>query len=101
VLGVKLLMVEDPEAMARYTDKIPKRNEDCAHYDTAITFKFTRRHMRKIGLKGLKIRWSDARRKLRAARVQGGTNSRKNMTALQASAIARKAARARWKKATS
>jgi hypothetical protein len=31
VLGVRLLMVEDPKAMARYTDELPKRVEHCAH----------------------------------------------------------------------
>ena len=98
VLGVKLLMVEDPEAMARYTDKLPKRNKSCVHNGAAITFTFSRRHMQKIGQKGSKVRWKAAR-KMHTAAVQGGTNSRKNMTARQARALARKAARARWAKA--
>jgi hypothetical protein len=31
LLGVKLVVVEDPEALARYTSRLPTRNESCVH----------------------------------------------------------------------
>jgi hypothetical protein len=43
----------------------------------------------------MKVRWAAAR-KIRAAAVKGGTNSRKNLTRRQASALARRAANSRW-----
>jgi len=98
VLGVRLLMVEDPKAMAQYTDKFAKRVEHCAHDGAAIRFSFSRRFMRKIGLKGAQVRWAKVRKMHTAVRI-AGVNSRKNMTAAAASAIARKAAKVRWAKA--
>lgn len=47
VLGVKLVMVEDPIAMAKYTDKLPKRNESCVHNGAAITINSAARICRK------------------------------------------------------
>jgi hypothetical protein len=98
-LSIKLIVVEDERALALYGKRLENSNQSCAHYNDAITFKFTRRHMQKIGRKGLQIRWSESQRKIRAARVNGGSKSRKNMTPQQASAIARKAIQARWAKA--
>ena len=78
ILGVKLLMVEDPETMARYASRLPKRREEFVHAGTVH-----------IALSG---------KHMRAIRRKGGLNSRKYVSAREASALARKAARARWKK---
>jgi hypothetical protein len=105
VLGVKLLMVEDRETIERmnrlaiykFGKPLQPRNEGCVHNGAAIAFKFSRAYMQKIGKKGAQVRWK-AERKIRAAAVKGGTNSRKNMTPRQASELARKAILARWAK---
>jgi hypothetical protein len=79
ILGVKLLMVEDPETMARYASRLYKRDENFVHAAT-VHFALSGRHMRAI-------------------RRKGGANSRKYMSARQASALARRAANVRWAKA--
>jgi hypothetical protein len=78
VLGVRLLMVEDEEAMQKYSGKLDQRVEHAVHDGAAIRFSFSRRFMRKIGLKGAEVRWSRVR---------------------QRSAAASRAAKARWAKA--
>jgi hypothetical protein len=97
-LGMKLIAVVDEEAVARFASRVPVRNEACTHYNDVITLRLTRRHMQKLGQNGAQVRWAAAR-KMHAAAVKGGTNSRKNMTRRQASELARKAAIARWAKA--
>jgi hypothetical protein len=79
VLGVKLVMVESRPAMERYGNRLPKRNDSCVHAGT-VHFALSGKHMRAI-------------------RRKGGQNSRKYMSAREARALARKAARARWRKA--
>jgi hypothetical protein len=79
ILGVRLQMIEDPNTLARYGDRLPKRQESRVHAAT-VHFALSGRHMRKI-------------------RRKGGQNSRKYVSARRARALARKAARARWAKA--
>ncbi|SNB53996.1 hypothetical protein SAMN05414138_10210 [Rhodoplanes sp. JGI PP 4-B12] len=76
ILGVKLVMVEDPEAIALVGDRLPKRNESSVR-SGAVHVELTRRFLKKIGKKG-------------------GANSRKNLTPRQASELGRRAAIARW-----
>ena len=71
VLGIKLLMVEDPEAVARYNGRLPQRNETCVHNGAAITFTFSRRHMQKIGQNGALVRWARIRKRKPIARKGG------------------------------
>jgi hypothetical protein len=78
VLGMKLIAVPDDAAVARYSGKLPERNESRVHNGVAIRLIFSRRHMQKIGLKGAEVRWSQARRRR---------------------AIARKGGKARWERA--
>jgi hypothetical protein len=78
VLGVRLIMVEDSEALKTYGARIPARNESCVHAGT-VNIVFSRRH-------------------LRAIQKKGGRNSRLYMSKRQASALARKAVKARWAK---
>jgi hypothetical protein len=75
VLGIKMLVVEDPEALAKYGSRIPARAENHSH-STAVQVIFSRRWLSKIG----KI---------------GGKNSRANMSKSQARKLARKGAIAR------
>ena len=78
ILGVKLQMIEDAEAVKRYGSRLAQRNESYVHSAT-VQFMFSGRHMKKIQRKG-------------------GTNSRAYMSARRARALARRAARARWAK---
>jgi hypothetical protein len=87
VLGVKLLMVEDQEAIKRmnrvaiqkFGAPLSKRDESCVHAGT-VHFALSGRHMRAIQRKG-------------------AANSRKNLGKRLRRALARKAANARWAKA--
>lgn len=74
ILGVKCVLVEDPEALERFGSRIGKRNENLVH-GGVITTTFSRKFMQKIGQKGAKVRWKKQRKR---------------------TARARKAARARW-----
>jgi hypothetical protein len=101
VLGIKLLMVEDPEAVARYSGKLANRNESCVHNGAAIEFRFSRRHMQKIGKNGAKSRWAKARMLAETASIIAPLGAAARHTALspqRRSQIARKAALARWAK---
>lgn len=103
VLGVKLLMVEDREmiekmdrvAVQKFGKPLKPRNESCVHNDAAITFKFSRRHMQKIGKNGAKVRWGEAARN-RVLRARHAARVRwDKMTPKQRSAVNRKLARIR------
>lgn len=82
VLGVKFVMVEDQEAIAKYSGRIDKRNEKCAHNGGAVSFTFSRRHMQKIGQKGQEVWQKNKRKKMHLQR--------------RISAMKRRAAMARW-----
>jgi hypothetical protein len=58
VLGVKLVMVEDLEAIKRYGDKIPKRDPRAVRSGT-LDFSLSRNFMRKIQRKGGLARWQN------------------------------------------
>jgi hypothetical protein len=77
VLGCRLVMVEDSDAAAKYTDKLPKRNEHCAHDGGAVHYSFSRKFISKIG-------------------ANGGANSRKNLGKRMSKQLARHAANSRW-----
>jgi hypothetical protein len=79
LLCVRLALLEDPIAMARYGDRIPIHDERVVHAGS-VHIALSGNHMRTI-------------------RRKGGANSRKYMSAREARALARKAARARWRKA--
>jgi hypothetical protein len=64
VLGIKLLVVQDDEAVERYSGKLNKRTENCVHNGAAIEFKFARRYMRKLGQKGAEARWEAHRKRI-------------------------------------
>ena len=77
-LGMKLIAVEDPEAVARFTSRLPARQESCVHTGT-MEWRISRRAFRQMQDKGRRSRW-DA------------------MTPKQRSAWARKLNRIRWAK---
>jgi hypothetical protein len=83
-LGLKLVVVEDEKAMQRFTSKLEKRQESCVHnagmQSAAVHVALSRRFIQQIGRKG-------------------GLNSRKYMSPREASALARRAALERWRKA--
>jgi hypothetical protein len=80
-LGVRLVLVEDPEALARIGSRLVKRKASAARHSAPVSFQFSRRHMQRIG------------------RI-GGTNSRKHLTRERVTELASKAgkagAKARW-----
>jgi hypothetical protein len=78
ILGVKLVMVEDLQAVALADRRLPKRKNSAVH-SGAIQVVFSRRFMKKIG-------------------AIGGKNRRLNMTDEEATRHAKKAASARWAK---
>ena len=80
LLGVRLVMVEDAEAMARYGPRVDVSK-------------------RRVQSKTVHIVWSAAQ--MRKNQAKGGRNSRKNMTKKAASMLGRKAARERWTKSKS
>ena len=80
-LGLKLILVEDTEALAKIKSRMIKRNANNANHAGTVAFLFSRRHMRAI-------------------QRRGGENSRKYLPKYKVRALARKAgiagARARW-----
>ena len=76
-LGVRLLLVEDPEAVERYTSRIPARQERSVRTGV-VQISLSRHFLAKIGR-------------------NGGANSRKFIGKRKARAMARKAAAARWR----
>lgn len=83
VLGLKLRVTEDENAVQRFTSKLEKRQDNCVHnggmQSVAVHVALSRRFIRKIGRKG-------------------GLNSRKNLGKRLRRTLARKAANARWEK---
>jgi len=80
VLGLKLVVTEDEKAVQRFTSKLENRRENCVHHGVhadSVHIALSGRFMRKI-------------------RRKGGANSRKYMSAREASALARHAANSRW-----
>jgi hypothetical protein len=80
VLGLKLPVIEDPEAVATYGSRIPPRKESFVHGGTTVEFRISRRAFRQMQAKGRKARWE-------------------KMTAEQRSKWARELNRIRWAKA--
>lgn len=84
LLGMKIVLVEDPEAMARVTRRLEKRT-------------MTGRSMH---LRGDSVHFSITKAQMAEIQKKGGENSRKGMTARNASKLGRKAANVRWGKKT-
>ena len=80
-LGLRLLVIEDQEATERLKNCLPPRNQSYVR-SVAVHTNLTTRFLRKIGAKG-------------------GENSRKYLGKRLVKQLARKAAAARWQKATS
>jgi len=76
-LGAELWLVESPWAIKQFDGRLQKRNENLVH-NTVVHVVRTKRDFRRMGL-------------------IGGPNSRKNMTAQEASELGRNAALARWR----
>jgi hypothetical protein len=76
VLGIKLLVVEDLEALERFSARIPQRQEKSVR-SGGVHVHISRKFLSKIG-------------------TLGGSRSRKNIGKRKARAMARKAAAARW-----
>lgn len=76
LLGAKLILVEDVEALEHVRNRLVPRNES------------------QMRVKSVHIEIGAST--IRKARLKGGQNSRKYMSPKKASALARKAARARW-----
>jgi hypothetical protein len=81
VLGLKLLLVEDAQAVKIYGTRIPPRASSFAH-STAFTQIRSRQFMRKIGKKGAQVRWDNKRKRhaaaSKAARIRWATGGKAN-----------------------
>lgn len=66
VLGCRLALIDDPQAIAALAGRIPLR-KNLIVYDGAIKLQFTRQFMRKIGKKGAQKRWRGVRARHAAA----------------------------------
>ena len=78
--GKMLVMVDDPEALARIANRLKPRNKSqvrASVQSDVVHVKFTKRHFKKIGRKG-------------------GANSRRFMSRARARKLARIASLARW-----
>lgn len=78
-IGVKLIAVDDPEAMRKYTARAETREVKTAFHSTAVHFKISLRKLKQRGRKG-------------------GKNSRKFVGKRKARKLARRGSWARWKK---
>lgn len=96
VLGVKLLMVEDAEAMRRYGNRIPKRNEAQVR-SGAVQVTISRHFLKKIGaIGGKNSRANMSPTQARRLARKGAFARARSLSPEQRSAIARKAVSARW-----
>jgi hypothetical protein len=86
ILGVKLIVADDPVAFARFTSRLPTRNESCAH--PMLTVKAGRGKQQLVSVK-----------LLRKIAPLGGAARNRSLSPARRSQIARKAANARWAKA--
>jgi hypothetical protein len=77
-LGMKLIAVVDEDAVARFSSRLPIRNESCVHTGTT-EIRFSHKKFRQIQAKGRRARWD-------------------NMTPKQRSAWARRLNKIRWAK---
>jgi hypothetical protein len=84
-LGIKLILQEDPEALERFSSRIPKRNESCAH--PMLTAKSGRGGHTLTPL-----------RLLRRIAPLGAAARNAALSPAQRSQLARVAAQARWRK---
>jgi hypothetical protein len=82
VLGLKMILVEDAEAVKIYGARIPARNEYCAHM---LTVKAGRGKQQLVSV-----------RLLRRIAPLGGAARNRSLSPARRRQIARKAARARW-----
>jgi hypothetical protein len=57
VLGVRLLMVEDTEALERYGSRLEQRNDNLIHH-AGVAFVVTQRKLRQNQAKGRRNRWA-------------------------------------------
>lgn len=71
VLGVKLILVIDEEAVKRYGHKVRKRDERLVR-DKTVTIEFSRRHMQKIGRMGGKARFELPAKQIRKLAREAG-----------------------------
>lgn len=78
-LGLKMIVVEDADAMARFTSRASKREFAVPVQSPAVHYRISLRTLKRNGRKG-------------------GMNSRKFVGKRKARQLARKAARARWHK---
>jgi hypothetical protein len=79
VLGLKLVVLEDPEAVARFSSRIEQRNGSSVRTAATHQFSLSNRFLKKIG-------------------AEGGKARAKKLTPSQRSRSSRKAALARWAK---
>lgn len=82
-LGVKIMLVEDPEALAKFTAKGDARDE---------------RYAKNAALHSDSVEIKFGGRKFKRMQRKGGANSRKYMSKKKATRLARRANRMRWHK---
>jgi hypothetical protein len=68
-LGIRLLVVEDPIAVQRFTSRLPVRNEYCVHGGTMMQWRISERAFRALQAKGRKSRWAGLTAEQRSAWV--------------------------------
>jgi hypothetical protein len=98
VLGLKLIVAADSNALARFGSKLEKRREECVHSD-ALQVVVSRRFLKKIGAVGGKAsRANMSRAQARRLGMRGAAARSASLSPKQRSEIARRAAKARWAK---
>jgi hypothetical protein len=100
-LGLKLVLVDDPEQRARIAERFTPRNPAYAAHAGTVTVIFSRRHMRQIQKRGGRnSRKYMTREEASWLASKAGKNSRKNVSSKRARELAQAAGRlgaaARW-----
>jgi len=98
VLGLKLIVAEDLDAVARFGSQIKQASAACQHTDEVKVI-LSRRHLRKAGaLGGRKSRSNMSPTQARRLARIGAVARAKALSPERRSDIARKAVKARWAK---
>jgi hypothetical protein len=92
-LGLRLVVQEDPQAVQRFTSRLPVRNEQCVHGGTMMQWRISERAFRALQAKGRKSRWENMTPAQRSAWVARKLNkARREKAVAKAAEAAKKAA---------
>jgi hypothetical protein len=95
-LGVKLLLVEDEEQLARIRDRLEERSALGTRIESAVTITLSRRHFQTIGRKGVGASKFRGKRHYSRIAKAGGIARMQSLTREQRRNLSRRAHEVRW-----